>query len=211
MWGGGGAQGPGGVGREVSVPDGMDRRPRPWVRSRHWRVFVSVRAMSAPHALFECSCPMRSGPRSAGPCLRAALTPVRLCVAQPVVTCTLAPPLHADLRPALLSSPAVLLRPEMRGVARVGELIAGLTRARVDSARTLAAAWKAKPTLLQAELAAWLGKSQQRALLQMWPLLLQQAGSVAAAAAVAGTGMAPAPMHESGGVGRGRDRGQARA
>ncbi len=55
-----------------------------------------------------------------------------------------------------------------------------LAKARVDSARSLAGAWASKPTLLQQELLLWLGKSQHRALQQLWPKLLQQAAAAAA-------------------------------
>ncbi|GLC69391.1 hypothetical protein PLESTF_000824800 [Pleodorina starrii] len=81
----------------------------------------------------------------------------------------------AELRPHLAAAPAMLLRPELRGVARVGELVGALTRARVDSRRSLAVAWRSQPALLQRELAAWLPRGQQGALLRMWPLLREQA------------------------------------
>ncbi|PNH05282.1 putative ATP-dependent RNA [Tetrabaena socialis] len=65
-------------------------------------------------------------------------------------------------------------RYELRGVARVGELVGALARARIDSRRSLAAAWRSQPTLLQRELAAWLPKAQQGGLVRLWPLLAQQ-------------------------------------
>ncbi|KAG2437050.1 hypothetical protein HYH02_011311 [Chlamydomonas schloesseri] len=91
-------------------------------------------------------------------------------------------PALADLRPHLAASPAMLLRPELRGVARVGELVGALTRAHVDSRSSLAAAWRQQPGLLQRELSAWVTKSQQGALLRMWPRLLEQAAAPAAGA-----------------------------
>ena len=36
----------------------------------------------------------------------------------------------AELRPLLLSPPSVIMRPEMRGVARIGELILALASRR---------------------------------------------------------------------------------
>ncbi|GLI67102.1 hypothetical protein VaNZ11_011307, partial [Volvox africanus] len=91
-------------------------------------------------------------------------------------------PAVAELRPHLAASPAMLLRPELRGVARVGELVGALVRAKVDSRNSLAAAWRSsQPTLLQRELAAWLPKAQQALLLRLWPRLLAEATAAAAA------------------------------
>ncbi|KXZ53733.1 hypothetical protein GPECTOR_6g650 [Gonium pectorale] len=89
----------------------------------------------------------------------------------------------AELRPLLAASPAMMLRPELRGVARVGELVGALSRRRIDSRRSLAAAWAADPTALQRELAAWVSKHQQALLLRLWPRLLQEAAAPAAAGA----------------------------
>ncbi|KAG2499784.1 hypothetical protein HYH03_002081 [Edaphochlamys debaryana] len=96
----------------------------------------------------------------------------------------------AELRSHLVSAPAMLLRPELRGVARVGELVGALVRARVDSRRSLAAAWARAPTTLQRELAAWLPKSQHSYLLRLWPRLQEQAASGAGASGVQGAGKA---------------------
>lgn len=43
----------------------------------------------------------------------------------------------------------MVARPEMRGVARVGELVGALSRRGVDSRATLAKAWATTPTFLQ--------------------------------------------------------------
>ncbi|EFJ47234.1 hypothetical protein VOLCADRAFT_120994 [Volvox carteri f. nagariensis] len=91
-------------------------------------------------------------------------------------------PAMTEVRPHLAASPAMLLRPELRGVARVGELVGALVRARVDSRRSLAAAWRSQPELLQREVAAWLPKTQQPVLLRLWPRLREQAAATAAAA-----------------------------
>lgn len=82
----------------------------------------------------------------------------------------------------------MLLRPELRGVARVGELVGAMQRARVDSCRTLAAAWAQQPALLQREMAAWLNRSQHAVLLRLWPLAVQQARAGCSGAARAGDG-----------------------
>ncbi|GIL84929.1 hypothetical protein Vretifemale_13516, partial [Volvox reticuliferus] len=85
-------------------------------------------------------------------------------------------PAMAEMRPHLAASPAMLLRPELRGVARVGELVGALVRAKVDSRSSLAAAWRSsQPTLLQRELAAWLPKAQQPVLLRLWPRMVAEA------------------------------------
>ncbi|GIL53593.1 hypothetical protein Vafri_9207 [Volvox africanus] len=90
-------------------------------------------------------------------------------------------PAVAELRPHLAASPAMLLRPELRGVARVGELVGALVRAKVDSRSSLAAAWRSsQPTLLQRELAAWLPRAQHVLLLRLWPQLVADATAAAA-------------------------------
>jgi ATP-dependent RNA helicase DHX37/DHR1 len=80
----------------------------------------------------------------------------------------------APLAPLLAAQPALAARPEMRGVPRVGELVGALVAARVDSRASLAAAWRARPGLLQAELAAWLPRAKQPLLLERWPALLEE-------------------------------------
>ncbi len=96
----------------------------------------------------------------------------------------------------------MLLRPELRGVARVGELVGAMQRARVDSCRTLAAAWAQQPALLQRELAAWLNRSQHALLLRLWPLAVQQARAGCGGAAGAGAG--------DGGRGGGKGKGKGK-
>ncbi|GFR51443.1 hypothetical protein Agub_g13736, partial [Astrephomene gubernaculifera] len=83
-------------------------------------------------------------------------------------------PCMTELRPHLMAAPSMLLRPELRGVVRVGELLSALTRAKVDSAASLRAAWAAQPALLQREVAAWLPKTQHATLMRMWPVVAQQ-------------------------------------
>ena len=57
----------------------------------------------------------------------------------------------------------------MRGVARVGALLAALATRRVCSLLELAAQWGAQPGFLQAEVAAWLPLRERGRLAALWP------------------------------------------
>jgi len=60
----------------------------------------------------------------------------------------------------------------------------------VDSRARLAAVWAEDPRFLLAELSLWVRKGQRQVLLQLWPLLLQEAAAGALAGGAARTGQA---------------------
>ncbi|CAG9465679.1 unnamed protein product [Pedinophyceae sp. YPF-701] len=70
---------------------------------------------------------------------------------------------------SLVAKPDVIQRPEMQGHVRVGELVARLTAAKVDSRRALAAAWSKAPQFLLREIAQWVPKSHASVLEGLWP------------------------------------------
>jgi len=85
-------------------------------------------------------------------------------------------PGFAELRPVLLSPPSVVMRPEMRGVARVGELVSALAGNRVSSLRSLVSLWSWQPRFLLPEVAAWLPRARQDFFAtHMWPALVTEA------------------------------------
>ena len=61
----------------------------------------------------------------------------------------------SGLRAALVMAPEQAARAEAQGVRRVGELVGALRAAAADSRRSLAAAWRRDPSVLQRELSAW--------------------------------------------------------
>lgn len=61
----------------------------------------------------------------------------------------------SGLRAALVMAPEQAARAEAQGVRRVGELVGALRAAAADSRRSLAAAWRRDPSMLQRELSAW--------------------------------------------------------
>ena len=77
------------------------------------------------------------------------------------------------LKPLLAVSPAMASRPEMRGVARVGELIGALERRQVDSAAALRRVWASDPSFLQREVAMWVSKQGQVKMMKMWPTVVK--------------------------------------
>lgn len=91
----------------------------------------------------------------------------------------------------MITAPAMAARPEMRGVARVGELITALTTKRVSSLTALCTQWESSPGYLRAEVAAWLPRAQHSRLAEVWPRLVtgaltqQRAAHAAAAEAAA--------------------------
>ncbi|MEW5308530.1 MAG: hypothetical protein WDW38_000482 [Sanguina aurantia] len=101
-------------------------------------------------------------------------------------------PCMTGLRASLSAAPAMVARPEMRGVARVGELVGALSRRGVDSRATLAKAWATTPHILAglgdyrdsyrplllvllAELQLWVHRHQHSQLQQIWPHMLAEA------------------------------------
>lgn len=98
----------------------------------------------------------------------------------------------AFLKPLLAVPGSMAARPEMRGVARVGELVGALQRNSLDCGAALAAAWSKDPTLLRQELLMWVGKPSQAKLVQGWAAAATaaarewQGGAAAAAVVTAG-------------------------
>ena len=81
----------------------------------------------------------------------------------------------AELKPLLAVSPGMASRPEMRGVARVGELIGALERWGVDSAATLGKAWASDPSFLQREVCMWVNPGNHGKVAKMWAGLVRGA------------------------------------
>lgn len=90
------------------------------------------------------------------------------------------------LRPHLLSPPSSLLRAELLGLPRVGEVISCLAARKVDSRKKLLDMWKVQPTYLQSELAMWLAPVHHPLLRKLWPLLVAEVSSYGAAGASPG-------------------------
>lgn len=65
-------------------------------------------------------------------------------------------------------------RPEMRGVARVGELIGALERRGVDTAESLRHVWISDPSFLQREVAMWVSQSNHSKMNRMWLGLVKE-------------------------------------
>lgn len=86
----------------------------------------------------------------------------------------------AALGPHLVAPPATAARRELAGLPRVGELLAALQAAAVDSRAALAAAWRRDPRFLRPQLALWVAKGRAQQLAALWPRLLQEAGVDAA-------------------------------
>jgi hypothetical protein len=79
-------------------------------------------------------------------------------------------------------------RPEMQGVARVGELVSALTSSKVWSLGSLARVWSSQPSFLEREVSLWVAAANQRKLAQAWPGIVQgalQAWNQATASAAA--------------------------
>ena len=85
------------------------------------------------------------------------------------------PPPAAALKPLLAVSPGMAARPEMRGVARVGELVGALERRGVDTAAGLREVWASDPTYLQREVSMWVDKTSHGKMLKMWPGMVREA------------------------------------
>ncbi|KAK9814452.1 hypothetical protein WJX72_006123 [[Myrmecia] bisecta] len=92
----------------------------------------------------------------------------------------------AALRSVLSAPPAMAAKPEARALQRVGELLAALQSAKVDSKAALARAWQAEATFLKRELVGWLQKGRAGVLNSLWPALLAE--SLQAAAPVGKSG-----------------------
>lgn len=83
-------------------------------------------------------------------------------------------PACKELGPHLAAQPSLLTRPEMRGLARVGELVGALARAKVDSRASLASAWRRQPDAFQREISGWVAKGAAGTLQQLWPRLVAE-------------------------------------
>lgn len=81
--------------------------------------------------------------------------------------------LCSELKPLLAVAPSMASRPEMRGVARVGELIGALERRGVDTAAALKLAWASDPSFLHREVAMWVNHGKLGKLAKMWPGLVK--------------------------------------
>lgn len=99
-----------------------------------------------------------------------------------------------EITPLLSVSPGTAARPEMRGVARVGELVGALSRARIDSAASLLSAWASDSRLLLTEVSMWVPKAQHGRLAKLWPRIVG-----AALEAGAGAGKAKGGGGDGGG------------
>jgi ATP-dependent RNA helicase DHX37/DHR1 len=84
-------------------------------------------------------------------------------------------PALSALAGVLVAPAASAARPELAGLARVGELVSALKGQGVFSRASLASAWGRQPAFLQPQLAMWLPKQQRHALETLWPALLREA------------------------------------
>ena len=106
-------------------------------------------------------------------------------------------PALQDLRKAFVANPGLVARPEAQAHRRVSDLLAALKKAGVDSKAALARALAARPTFLRAEVAQWLQKGTDPALLdRCWRRMLGDvesgAGGVKLAERMAGGPRPPA-------------------
>jgi ATP-dependent RNA helicase DHX37/DHR1 len=69
-------------------------------------------------------------------------------------------------------------RPEMQGVARVGELVGALKRIGVDSATALCEVWRSDTSFLQREVQMWVNQSNHGKLLKAWTRLMLTASKI---------------------------------
>lgn len=73
------------------------------------------------------------------------------------------------LKALLLMPPVTASKPDMKGIARVGELVGALERSKVDSAGSLTRALLEQgPSFLIKELGMWVAKNDRGKLSELW-------------------------------------------
>lgn len=100
-------------------------------------------------------------------------------------------PAFTQLGSWLAAQPQMLCRPELRGVARIGELVGALARGHVDSRASLLRQWRRRPEFLLQEVTMWVAKERGAQLLRLWPQLVAEG--------LAGAASAGAVAHHKGG------------